>query len=81
MLRQFLIAGLSGAALCLTGAATFAADVTLKLHQMLPPQATASLLLFLGVFWNVERKINRSRARAIIILRYVRHFDFSKIKR
>jgi TRAP-type C4-dicarboxylate transport system substrate-binding protein len=40
MLRQFLIAGLSGAALCLTGAASFAADVTLKLHQMLPPQAT-----------------------------------------
>lgn len=40
MLRQFFIAGLSGAALCLTGSASFAADVTLKLHQMLPPQAT-----------------------------------------
>eukprot|EP01032_Pedospumella_encystans_P003000 gene3000-3531_t len=40
MLRQFLIAGLSGAALSLIATAGFAADVTLKLHQMLPPQAT-----------------------------------------
>jgi TRAP-type C4-dicarboxylate transport system substrate-binding protein len=40
MLRQFLIAGLSGAALSMMASASFAADVTLKLHQMLPPQAT-----------------------------------------
>ena len=40
MLRRFLIAGLSGIALSFTGFAANAADVTLKLHQMLPPQAT-----------------------------------------
>lgn len=40
MLRRYLIAGLSGIALCFTGFSVYAADVTLKLHQMLPPQAT-----------------------------------------
>jgi TRAP-type C4-dicarboxylate transport system substrate-binding protein len=40
MLRHFLLAGLSGIALSLTAFTTNAADVTLKLHQMLPPQAT-----------------------------------------
>ncbi|PYB77079.1 MULTISPECIES: TRAP transporter substrate-binding protein [Rhizobium] len=40
MLRHFLLAGLSGIALTFTGFAAHAADVTLKLHQMLPPQAT-----------------------------------------
>jgi TRAP-type C4-dicarboxylate transport system substrate-binding protein len=40
MLRHFLLAGLSGIALSLTAFTTSAADVTLKLHQMLPPQAT-----------------------------------------
>ena len=40
MLRTLLIAGLSGAALSMTAFQAFAADVTLRLHQMLPPQAT-----------------------------------------
>jgi TRAP-type transport system periplasmic protein len=40
MLRKFLIAGLSGAALSLSGVSAFAADVVLKLHHFLPPQAT-----------------------------------------
>jgi len=40
MLRPFLIAGLSGLVMSLSATASFAADVTLKLHQMLPPQAT-----------------------------------------
>jgi TRAP-type transport system periplasmic protein len=40
MLRHFLIAGLSGICLTFTGFTASAADVTLKLHQMLPPQAT-----------------------------------------
>ena len=39
MLRPFLIAGLSGLVMSLSATASFAADVTLKLHQMLPPQA------------------------------------------
>ena len=40
MLRPFLIAGLSGLVMSLSATVSFAADVTLKLHQMLPPQAT-----------------------------------------
>ncbi|QEE46998.1 TRAP transporter substrate-binding protein [Rhizobium sp. WL3] len=40
MLRPFLIAGLSGLVMSLSATTSFAADVTLKLHQMLPPQAT-----------------------------------------
>ncbi|MCO5730997.1 TRAP transporter substrate-binding protein [Rhizobium sp. SSA_523] len=40
MLRKLMIAGLSGAALMMSGASAFAADVVLKLHQFLPPQAT-----------------------------------------
>ncbi|TPP10268.1 TRAP transporter substrate-binding protein [Rhizobium glycinendophyticum] len=40
MLRHFLLAGLSGIALSVTAFTANAADVTLKLHQMLPPQAT-----------------------------------------
>lgn len=40
MLRNFLIAGVSGAALSMMAVQASAADVTLRLHQMLPPQAT-----------------------------------------
>lgn len=40
MLRLTLVAALSGVALTALGGSSFAADVTLKLHQMLPPQAT-----------------------------------------
>ena len=40
MLHKTLIAALSGATLLLSAGASLAADVTLKLHQMLPPQAT-----------------------------------------
>lgn len=40
MLRHFLLAGLSGIALSAAAFSANAADVTLKLHQMLPPQAT-----------------------------------------
>lgn len=40
MLRNLMLAGISGVALMMSGVSTFAADVTLKLHQMLPPQAT-----------------------------------------
>ncbi|KQW31306.1 C4-dicarboxylate ABC transporter [Rhizobium sp. Root274] len=40
MLRHFLLAGLSGIALSVSAFTANAADVTLKLHQMLPPQAT-----------------------------------------
>lgn len=40
MLRKVLLAGLSAASILMAGTAAFAADVTLKLHQMLPPQAT-----------------------------------------
>ena len=39
MFRKYVLAGVSTATLLLAGNA-FAADVTLKLHQMLPPQAT-----------------------------------------
>ena len=39
MFRKYVLAGVSAATLLLAGNA-FAADVTLKLHQMLPPQAT-----------------------------------------
>lgn len=40
MLRKFLFAGMSGAALAAMSTSTLAAEVTLKLHQFLPPQAT-----------------------------------------
>jgi TRAP-type C4-dicarboxylate transport system substrate-binding protein len=40
MLRNLMLAGISGVALMMSGVSAFAADVTLKLHQMLPPQAT-----------------------------------------
>jgi TRAP-type transport system periplasmic protein len=40
MLRKFLLAGLSGAALSLMPLSAFAAEVVLKLHHFLPPQAT-----------------------------------------
>ncbi len=40
MLRHFLLAGLSGISLTFMSLGANAAEVTLKLHQMLPPQAT-----------------------------------------
>lgn len=40
MLRKILVAGLSISALALTAFSASAADVVLKLHQLLPPQAT-----------------------------------------
>lgn len=40
MLRKCVLAGLSVVSLLLAGGVASAADVTLKLHQMLPPQAT-----------------------------------------
>ncbi|SIP96512.1 TRAP-type C4-dicarboxylate transport system, substrate-binding protein [Rhizobium sp. RU35A] len=40
MLRRLLLAALSGAALTVSGVSAFAADVVLKLHHFLPPQAT-----------------------------------------
>ncbi|THV23033.1 TRAP transporter substrate-binding protein [Peteryoungia ipomoeae] len=40
MLRRRLFAALAGVAVFGPGGSAFAADVTLKLHQMLPPQAT-----------------------------------------
>ncbi|MBO3759238.1 TRAP transporter substrate-binding protein [Ciceribacter sp. L1K23] len=40
MLTKSLLAGLAGLAFTLSAGASWAADVTLKLHQMLPPQAT-----------------------------------------
>ncbi len=40
MLRKFLVAGLAGAAIVMSGVSAFAADVVLKLHHFLPPQAT-----------------------------------------
>lgn len=40
MLRKCVLVGFSVASLLLAGGVALAADVTLKLHQMLPPQAT-----------------------------------------
>lgn len=40
MLTKSILAGLAGFAFTLSAGASLAADVTLKLHQMLPPQAT-----------------------------------------
>jgi TRAP-type transport system periplasmic protein len=40
MMKKFVLAGISAAALMMASASAFAAEVTLKLHQMLPPQAT-----------------------------------------
>lgn len=40
MLRKFMLAGLAASALSLSAFSATAADVVLKLHQMLPPQAT-----------------------------------------
>lgn len=40
MLRKIMLAGLSASALSISAFSAMAADVVLKLHQMLPPQAT-----------------------------------------
>ncbi|WP_137135437.1 TRAP transporter substrate-binding protein [Rhizobium sp. FKY42] len=40
MLRKLMLAGLSASALSMTALSAMAADITLKLHQFLPPQAT-----------------------------------------